>query len=86
MMRKCAGISHGRVASASPAELLVVIGSEADGASASFASREPRGPLARAALGGAGDAQGGPIDEGCRGARPLPPPGGFRLPLPLRSC
>ena len=34
-----------------------------------------------AAAGGVGGAQGGPIDEGCRRARPLPPPGGVRPPL-----
>ena len=38
-----------------------------------------------AASGGAGDAQRGQIDEGCRRARPPPPLGGLRPPLGLRD-
>ena len=38
-----------------------------------------------AAPGGAGDAQRGPINEGCHGARPPHPPGGFQLPLGHRG-
>ena len=39
-----------------------------------------------AALGGAGGSQGGPVDEGCRAARPQPPPDRSRPPLGPRSC
>ena len=38
-----------------------------------------------AAAGGVGGAQSGPIDESCRRARPLPPPGGVRPPLGHRG-